>query len=477
MSVSVGAPLPNEIMHFIYEHALQDIAPIQSETVCIKTSRIALKTITLGFAIAGLVPNIPVALKAGGNDRALGHTILVSNFASRGSLCTWSYHKIIDGELGSDGQIRKQIADKNNALAAKTAIKITVFAIALIAQTPRAYLAFVYNDQNIAYPIMTYMALTAIPAYSLDLTFRALLEKSKLSPFEILLNKVKEDFSSKIKTCRSKIIDLSQADKEKLLASLTPPDQRSEEAAVTYFISKVCREGTLPPQVETTSQKIRKVLARGLGCLMGTTATVAQLGYYYWIGVKGAEAVWDNQAFAHTTGALIVASNVYLTTKVMFESSDRLSNQLFFKPKQLLTNHAVSSVLIPKTRAAVGLTTIAISLFSTGTTVQPVRDYFTGDLFSIMVVMAPLSIYLLGRNALEDFVDEICNHSTRSCHTPPIDKGLLKLDHSLERLNFIIQKMSFKNFAKLLLSLPDGFHADFVKHGVTKELLKTYLGQ
>lgn len=473
--MEVGAsPYSGEIVYIIFSNCIEE--EDQPESKCNKVTRVVLKVLTIGCAIGGAVSNISVALKFGGKNLALGVSVATANFTTRTILGTWSYHNIIDGEIGFEGKIKRQIEGRKLNRSKRVAIKVTVFAIAFIAQTPRAYLAYVYNNRNVVYPILTYQSLVAVPAYSLDLTFTATLKLKNLSKFERKLNKIKGDMKKIIHKCRIKIIDLPKNEREVLVTSLLAFNHFSNGEDVTTFFRTVCLLGNLPPKPQTISQKVRQVASTILGKLTGVTTVAAQTGFYFWIGVKASQSFWDNEIFYYAIGSIILASNLYLTTKAMTNHSQKLFNQIFFNPKQLLTGDSVVSVVMPKTRAAVGLVTFGITTLSTGTAEQNVIDYFEGDIASILKVLVPISMFLLTHMASSDIADEICKEAIRRCSSfTESEQNFLKLVHRLKVLEFIVENMSLQNFAKLLIALPEDQFADLMLGKVNKDELRNYL--
>lgn len=471
----IPIPQSDQVIQVIFHHCIQRNVS-QHDSICLRISRIGLKVIAFGCGIGGAIPNISVALKFGGKNVPLGISVACANFITRTFLVTWSYHNIIDREIGLNGKIKRQISHNKLNVAKRVAIKVSVFITALIAQTPRAYLAYAYNNNNIAYPILTYLSLVAIPAYSLDLSLTTALELRNSSQFERLLNEIKGDLKKKIRNCRDKLKNLSQTDRQDIVTDLNISANQSADAAVTDFISRVCREGNLAPRVHTTCQKIKSVASRSLNILTSVTTVAAQTGFYFWVGVQGAKAVWDNPFFSYSAGTIISLVNFYLTSKAMFSHSQKLFNQAFFRPLQLLTGDSVSSVIMPKTRGAVGLATIGISALSTGTMVQAVNDYFTGELQAILKVFVPLSMFILGHLAINEIVDDIFELIiSLSKSSPESDKNLIKLDHTLKLFHFMIDKMSHKNFAKLLLSLPNDEFENLVNDRITHDLVWSYV--
>jgi hypothetical protein len=463
----------HQLMRLMFENCVED-SP-EPGTLCLRVSRIGLKLLAFGCGIGGAVPNISVALKFGGEDVALGITVATSNFTTRTFLVTWSFHNMIDGEIGLEGKIRRQISGKNLNVAQRIAIKVAVFTISIIAQTPRAYLAYVYNHHEVIYAILTYLSLVAVPAYSLDLSFTAALKVRKFTPFERKLNKISKDIQKQIQTCRSKLLSLSADDRLRLLDSITHLAENTPKEAVAALFVKIWREGSLPPKPETTSQKVRRVASKVLSGITSAATIAAQTGFLAWVGKKGAESLELHEGLAYTIAVLIFLSNLYLTTKVMRRRSETLFKQILFKPLQVLTGNSVVSVIMPKARAAAGAVALPVSVFSTGTMVQAVTDYVTGDIGYVLKVLVPLSMFLLGHEAINELVDELFTELILACNGSETDKNLLKLDRSLKRLKFIVATMSPENFAKLLLILPDDEFPDFVKNKVKKEELYAYL--
>lgn len=455
-------------IHVIFTNCVE-AASAQTEKCCSKVSRIVLKFLAFGFGIAGAVPNIPLALKAGGDIRSLGVTIACANFITRTSLVTWSYHNMIDNEIGTEGKIKRIVGKKKLNLATRISIKVADFVLAFFAQTPRAYISYTYNNNNIIYPILTYLSLTAIPAYSLDLSFSAISELKNRSKFECLLDKIKKNMRKHIQNCRKKIIQLPANQRQALLTSLDVMGDPSEESAVVNLMTKVYREGDLPPKTKTLSEKVRSVASRGLSGLTTLATVSAQTGLYFWVGVQASKSVFDNDYFAYTVGAVIILSNIFLSTKVMYTRSKKLSDQLLFKPKQILTGDAVPSAIMPVRRAITGAAALVVATFSTATQYQNALDYFDGPLESIMKVLVPLSMFLLGHQAISDLVDESCKLQISRCSHSKTDRKLLKLDNKLQKFDFIIDKMSYKNFAELLLTLPDDTYSELIEGKITKD--------
>lgn len=463
----------HQLMRLIFENCVEDSA--EPGTLCLRVSIIGLKILSFGCGIGGAVPNIPVALKFGGKNVALGITVATSNFTTRTFLVTWSFHNMIDGEIGREGRIRRQISGKNLSVSQRVAIKVAVFTVSVFAQTPRAYLAYVYNNHEVLYAILTYLSLVAVPAYSLDLSFTAALQVRKLTSFERSLNKISKDVQKQIQNCRSKLLTLSHDDRQRLLVSLTHLGHNTPKAAVAALFVKIWTEGSLPPKPETTTQKAKKIAAKILSGITSAATIAAQTGFLAWVGIKGSQSFWDNAGFNYTLGVIIFLSNLYLTTKVMRRRSETLFKQILFKPLQVLTGNSVVSTLMPVKRAAAGAVALPVSAFSTGTMVQAVNDYVTGDIGYVLKVLVPLSMFLLGHEAINELVDELFTELILACDSSETDKDLLKLDRALKRLKFIVGAMSPENFAKLLLILPDDVFANFVKNKVKKEDLYIYL--
>lgn len=460
-----------EIMQVILENCAPEYTE-QSEIHCLKVSRIGLKTLTFGFGIGGAVSNIALSLKFGGHNRALGFSVACSNFASRTSVVTWSYHKMIDGEIGAEGKIKRKISHHQLNLPKRIAIKVAVFVIAFLAETPRAYIAYVYNNHSIIYPLLTYISLTATPAYSIDISTTAALEIRNLNKFERMLNQIKRDIKRKISECQLKIIELTPNEREAFLSSFTV---LSDQSQVINFFARICKEKDLSPKELTRSEMVKKVGIQALSTLTAVATTAAQNGFYFWIGETGARAVWDNSYFYYTVGALIVASNLYLSSKVMYNRSKTLFGQILSKPPQVLTGNTLISVLMPKTRAAAGLINLGVSSLAAGDMAQTVKDNFEGKIYSILIVMVPLSIALLNHKAISDLVDEICFQVIERCENSETVQKLLKLDLALRRFSFIIDHMSMEKFAKLLIALPDAVFSDFINGRFNKEQLIDYI--
>ncbi len=473
LGLSLNSNQTPEIVQIIFKECVQENSK-QSETKCLKVSRIALKTASFGMGIGGAIPNIAVAMKLGGDNVALGVSVATANFITRTCLVTWSYHNIIDGEIGQNGKIKRKIAHKKLNCCERTTVKIVVMVIAIIAQTPRAIIALRYNG-SIVYLLLTYGALSAIPAQSLDLSVKAAIDLKKLTKYEQSLNEIKKIMAKNIQECRLKVLQLPANERKTLLTSFMASGDQSIDSAVMAFFSRVCREGNLSSKPQTMSQKIRTVASRVLGTLTAGVTIAAQCGFNFWVGVQGSKALLDNPYFNYTLGAVILASNAYLTTKVMITRSQGLSHQLFFKPKELLTGSSITSVLMPKIRGSAGLVAIGTSGFSTGTMVQASRDYFSGELAIAMQVLVPLAMFILGHQATSDLVDKICLETMMHCGVSETEKEILKLDQALERLFFIIQTMSFKHFAKFLLALPDDLFLSFTAQKTNKEELMNYL--
>lgn len=472
-SIDVNSP-HTELMQVVFDNCLN---PYSSVARCRRAAKICLKTLTFGCAIGGAVPNIPVALKFGGKNFALGVSVACANFVTRTFLVSWAFHHMIDGEIGRAGRVRSLLSGKKNNLCKRIAIKVTVFVIAFVAQTPRALIAYRYNNENILHPILTYQAQVAVPALSMDLSCNAALKMRNLTLFENQLNKVRKDVLKQIQICKSKIEDLSAAERELLVGNLAILlNRQTPEEVVSSFFSKVCAEKALPPKSTTLCQKVKGIASRVFSGITALTTTAAQTGFYFWVGVKGSQSVWDNPYFCYSVGTVILISNLYLTTKVMINGSRLLFNQAFFKPKQILTGHSACSILMPKARAATGLVALGLATLSSTTMVQNVRDYVSeGPLASILKVLVPLSMFIIGHKAISDLLDEIFNQAMLWKRSgTEFENNLLILDQALNNFNFAIETMSLKNFGKLLKTLPDDVFSNFAKK-IKRNELETYL--
>lgn len=477
MEIGLSPPKSEKIIDIIFENCI-DRQIGQSETTTRKAIRITLNILSVGLGVCGAVPNIPLALKFGGSNQALGITVACCNFTKRTTLVTWAYHKIIEGEIGQYGIIKRKIRNIRLNIPSRITIKVAVFAIAFLAETYQGFIAYYYNSENILYPILTMVSLVAVPAYSSNLSLEKTLEMKKFSKFELALSKVKIEIKLRIKNCQSNLFKLTPDERKNMLLNLSLLTKKSRDTAVKTFVSTICSEKGLSPKSQTKCQKIKSFAIKIFSSITAITTTVAQLGVDFWVGVKGASYIYANPYFQYATGSFVAAANLYLYGKVMFQRSKMIYQHAFNNPKKLLTGDSIVGKVMPKTRGTMGAASIGISVLAVCTVAQTVKDYFAGSndiLISVLEIMGPLATFLLSYEAMSYLSDEICKLKIRYRHSTPDELNLLELDLTLETFKFIIEEMSPQNLAKLLLALPDDLVTNTTKNKITKKQLDRYI--
>ena len=412
---------------------------------CLTICRKVLKAGTFFLSAWGSTPSIPIGLKFGGNNQAMGYVYVISNLISYTAILTWSYHNIIDNVIGPRAGKVREIEDRTS-FTAQVAAKVSFLVLGVIGDFPRAFLAYSYNADSFYAAVLVLFAVAPLSMFSMDLMLQgAMRARQNKLPVEKAIARSKSQLSKAILDYRNHIRDVPTGEAVATELGELTNDPEKVKDVVGKIVDYRAPEST-------TAKKVAKYATALFGLPVGLVSTISQLIYAFWISKVGMGLATSSEFLQYSASIFIVITKLALAAMVSFGTSLGLFSRVFTNPVKIITGDSLASKIYPKTRAALGLALLVVSGLSIGPLLQTLEDFFDGPFKTVMQVTAPPGILFTFIMAMEDLADKIVYEVGLRFGSEPT-KLLIKLDHALSSLDETMKRAAPKNYASFIRML------------------------
>lgn len=484
MHISIGAqslipsPLSQSGNHFevyIYNKMIEKIPTIESSERRIGRRFLQICAILGGFGARLTNMNIP--LKFAGENKFYGGLLVYGNTASWGSVVSWCLLNMINNLTATEPLEEERLRESKISNCTKLILKTSTLVIGMLAQSPYAYISYLYNNRNIFFPIVVILIDSAYPSYSLHLTIEKVLKKRNLSQFERKLSDIKQDLITCLEYNYSTLVGKDIEERRIYLEQLRKIiDQTDENGGALSTREKVKNYTahllTHSIIIESESSRIKagRVFVRGCGWALAVT----QIYFAGVLSYNATKEISDNPYARYATTTLITGCSAYLSWDVLAKSPIRAYDFVvgLFNGKNSKDLASVVQFKIKLCLQLLGLITISLSY---AVPLQVCEDYFTGDFKTYMQINGVLEAIIIATVAISYLIDEGIVHSGLKSKEWDI-KSLVELNFQLKKLISLIQDSPIIDFAKILEILPPDLTEAWLRRvEISSEALQDYI--
>ncbi len=464
-------PNQSNFVTYIHDRVIEGIPSAES-----RAHKVAKRTLQSCAALGGFLARLTVVkviLKYAGDNRAYGIVLVYGNTVSYGSLISWCLLKVVNSEMASISKEEKCLIESKLSSCQQGLLKTALVAIGMVAQVPSAYIAYIYNDKNVLFPIALLSIDSAYPIYSLFLTTEEILKHRRFSAFERKIYSLKQEVIQCIQHHCSVIIHSEETIGMTYLEELRNIghlENLPKENVKNYFEFLLCSHFLPSSQPDSILISGGRFMAKGAGLLLACS----QLYFVYTLGYSASRELTDDIALRYTAAGIITACNAYLGAKVLVNSCiktyDYVVNVLRGREKK-----TVASILAPKLRTCLQLVGLATISLSYAGPLQVSEDYFEGNMRTYMKITSVLEIMIISTYAIRELVDDMIKYKLSKSGSP-YAKRLIELDRQMQHLITLIERSPFVEFIKLLDVLPTNLLNLWLnKLQLTSEQLQEYV--
>lgn len=430
---------------------LIDYGDVLKENCCSLVGRRVLQAGSGTMGTLGTLPFIPISLKLAGSNTPYGIVLSAGNVGSFSALNSWSLFKIIESEMTTlTPEELEMAATENRSSCPKITMKIGSYVVGALCQVPLSYMAYVYNNNNLAYAIFMMFSDSGVPIYSLLMTSDEIEMRRSLNDVEKQLHKTKAALIEQLQDNEQALIEFNAQDRGKYIRELLAIGNQQDipkDQLVQQFTGKLLRPLREKPK-EGCLRTVGRYLSKG-GSLVLAGTRLALNGI---LGYKAMNLLTDDEGACYFSGAVIATASTYLTIKAMTRTAQRTYDATV----NLLSGSVkpnLALVLNAKLTAGLALLGLAFTALSYGPSIQICRDTFSGKTETNMEGLVTAGTILMIVNAMNDLINDVVISYSGKWGDEEA-KLLVDFHHKMQGFVRAIQRSPIMEHAKFLKLLP-----------------------
>lgn len=442
-----------------------------------KAIRVASQAAYSAISIVGTLTFAKAAGLPAGDNNAYKAVLIASNTLAFSALGTSISLTLVNEAMEPKSKAERNLEKSDLGLCAKaTGAAISVI-LGLGAVVPNAYIAYVYNDNKIVYPIIVMLAYSNFPIYSVYLSTQEIFKKRDYSPFEKKLDESKNILLALLSNRKASLLSSNREEQLKianlLCESITSSDLDETTKLRSHLQILLDFQNTPAPKESKTATLIQKIATTGSGLFL----SAALLSHYWMAGYKATGLITEHEISKQSTAAFVTACSTQLTVKLLTGASNRIWNI----GKNLIQGKIetpLSVQLFPKFSITSKIVAAATTALCYGATAQFNRDnfgYLPYALEKTLEIGSCIGNALIVHGAMDGIIDGVVPNYAKRFGNEEEQKIAFLFD-DLDKLGDAIRKANIQNFGLGLHNwiqlLGDEFGSLFP---ITKEELNAYV--